>query len=128
MGNLGDERPRGDDTTDPRRGSKEKAEAAADAHQPKNAEHPRNGRNQPDHDEGRKNKTINNKKKGLCICFFYALSWVISTAQGVVGGQGAIAPRDAPAAYRTQGLCRGGGLTRRPAMNVRGLQPENIRA
>lgn len=49
------------------------------------------------------------------------MSWEISTAQRVVGGQGATAPRDAPAAYRTRGLCRGGGLTRRPAMNVRGL-------
>lgn len=56
------------------------------------------------------------------------MSWEISTAQRVVGGQGAIAPMDAPATYRAQGLCRGGGLTRRPAMNMRGLQPENIRA
>lgn len=48
------------------------------------------------------------------------MSWELSTAQRVVGGQGALAPRDAPAAYRTQGLCRGGGLTRRPAMNERG--------
>lgn len=110
----------GDDTTDPRRGSKEIADAAANDHQPKNAEHPQDGRNQPDHDEGRKKTTINNKKKGLCICFFCDLSWELSTAQRVVGGQGALAPGDAPAAYRTQGLCRGGGLTRRPAMNERG--------
>lgn len=65
------ESPRGDDTTDPRRGSKEIAEAAAGDHKPKNAEHPRDGRNQPDHDEGRKRTTINNKKRGVCICSYH---------------------------------------------------------
>ena len=46
----------------PEGGSKEKARAVANDHQPKNAKHPRNGRRKPKNDEGRKNKTINNKK------------------------------------------------------------------
>ena len=46
----------------PAGGSKEKAEAAANDNQPKNAEHPQKGRRKPKSDEGRKNKTLNNKK------------------------------------------------------------------
>ncbi len=46
----------------PEGGSKEKARAAANDLKPKNAKHPRKGRRSPNHDEGNKNKTLNNKK------------------------------------------------------------------
>ena len=54
--------PRRRSSRPPAGGSKEKAEAEANDRKPKNAEHPRKGRRKPKNDEGRKNKTLNNKK------------------------------------------------------------------
>ena len=63
-------------------GSKEKAEAAANDDQPKNAKHPRKWRRSPNHDEGNKNKTLNNKKQGA------SRSYYEKHEEGGTGGDG----------------------------------------